>query len=84
MNKEQLRTRIINSLKNMQAEFQQIVNDKERWNQNRNDAEPFDIGWDRLMLQATNKQLEAWKEDDMEKMNTWANKMNELQRNLPE
>lgn len=66
MNKWQLRNRIINRLQKMQSELQQIVNDKEWWNANRQDSVPFDLGWDRVMLQCVTKQLEAWEADDME------------------
>lgn len=75
MNKSQLKNRIIRRLRKMRDELQQTIVDKEWWNENRSDADPFDLGWDRVMLQCVTKQLEAWEVDDIETVNEWNRKM---------
>ena len=76
MNKWQLRNRIIKRLHVMCDELQQTITDKESWNDNRTDCEPFDVGWDRVMLQCVTKQIEAWEADDMDAVKRWSDKMN--------
>ena len=78
MNKWQLRNRIIKRLNAMRDELQQTIIDKESWNDNRPDAEPFDVGWDRVMLRCVTKQLEAWEADDMEAVKRWNDEMNSV------
>ena len=75
MNKWQLKNRIIGRLSKVRDELNQVIIDKEWWNANRTDAVPFDLGWDRVMLQCVTKQLEAWEADDMEAVNEWNKKM---------
>lgn len=78
MNKAELRDRIIRRLRKMRDEIQQTIIDKEYWNDNRDDAPPFDLGWDRVMLQCVNGQLEAWERDDIDTVNKWNRRMQEL------
>lgn len=78
MNKQQLRERIIRRLEKMASELLQTIQDKEWWNENRLDAAPFDIGWDRVMLQCVCGQLVAWQKDDMESVKEWSERMSEV------
>lgn len=78
MNQWQLKNRIIRRLHKIRDELQQVVNDKEWWNENRKDAEPFDVGWDRVMLRNASDQIEAWESGDIEKANSLNAKMQEI------
>lgn len=66
--KDQLRERTIRGLKRMRRELSQIIIDKESWNDNRLDAMPFDVGWDRVMLQKVDACLDAWASGDHERI----------------
>lgn len=78
LNKWQVRNRIIRRLRRMQSELEQSIRDIERWNNSRLDAPPFDVGFEKVMLQCVRGQLEAWEQDDMESVNRWQSRMNEL------
>jgi len=75
--KQQLLNRILSRLRKMQAELEQTIRDKEWWNDNRTDAEPFDIGWNRVILRYVNLQLEAWGRGDVASATKWNIKMHE-------
>jgi hypothetical protein len=42
------------------AEFEQLIRDQQWWNQNRLDAEPFDLGQDLVMKAKLEKELAAF------------------------
>lgn len=77
MNRWQLRNRIIKRLQKMRTELQQTIVDKEWWNENRADAPPFDLGWDRVMLKLTTEAVEAWESGDYDKANRLQERMND-------
>ena len=73
-----LRRKIIRRLTKMQLETQQILIDKRSWNENRLDAQPFDLGWDIMMLRHVDECIEAWARNDMEAVNNCYRRMVEL------
>ena len=66
ISKSQLRQRIIRRLQKMQAELKQVIVDKRWWNTTRLNEQPFDLGWDLVMLLHTDEQLDAWERNDMQ------------------
>lgn len=58
--KEATRRRIIRRLRKMRRETSQLIRDLEWWNENRVDAQPFDVGWDKVLIGLIDKQLDEW------------------------
>ena len=75
LSKSQLRNRIITRLRKMKGELEQTITDLDWWNANRDDAEPFDMGFERSLLHCVCKQLDAWEAGDMDAMNRWHDRM---------
>lgn len=75
VDKKKLRERIIRRLMKMKYELTQLIIDKEWWNQNRTDAMPFDLGWERVLLDLVVKQLRAWHTGDMAEVQRLASKL---------
>ncbi len=73
-----IRNRIIRRLRRLQLDLARNIADKEWWNNNRLDAEPFDVGWDRMLLQYTSKTLACFLAGDTKGANHWNRRMMEL------
>lgn len=71
MDKAKLRLRMIRRLHRMKNELEQLIRDKEWWNENRTDSMPIDMGWERAMLQCVDGQLAAWDRNDIDSVNYW-------------
>jgi len=84
MDKTRLRLRIIRKLLKMKRELEQLIIDKEWWNENRRDVMPLDLGWERMLLQCVNEQLAAWDKNDLPAVNLWNSKANRIAANMPE
>lgn len=78
MTKAQLQHRIIRRLTRMETELCQMITDKESWNDNRTDAEPFDVGWEKVLLQCVSNELKCWHAGDIEGVRHWGQKMAEI------
>lgn len=65
----------------MIRELEQTIRDKESWNENRLDAPPFDVGWDKCMVDVARKELAAWERQDIPEANRLANRMQVMVEN---
>ena len=83
MTKEQLKARIMTRLRVVICRMDGIIADKRYWNATRTDAEPFDLGWELAMRDATVKELDAWERDDMKTVAIMAERLARLAR-MPE
>ncbi len=83
MTKEQLKARIMMRLRVVICRMDGIIADKKHWNATRTDAEPFDLGWELAMRDASVKELEAWERDDMQAVSVMAARLARLAR-MPE
>lgn len=73
-----IRTRIIRRLRKMQHHQRETIAVKEWWNNNRLDASPFDVGFDKTLLRLIDRQLDAWIARDVEAANKWNDQMQSL------
>ncbi len=80
LSQRELRNRMIRRLRKMRRDLKQTIIDMNWWNNNRLDAQPFDLGFEIATLQCVEKQLEAWAVNDLDEMNRWSAKMTEIAR----
>lgn len=78
MTKPELKARIIARLEKMQADLRETIAGIEWWNANRTEERPFDVGFDKSMLQCVDMQLAGWEAGDMQEVNRWADRMKAL------
>lgn len=78
--KQKLRLKIIKQLCKLSRDLQQVIDDKEYWNDNRPEEMPFDVGWDKAMLFYTDRQLEAFLANDHEAFRLWQLKIDRMAR----
>lgn len=77
MNRETLKRQIMVRLRKIIWQLEQSAKMAEAYNMI-TDEVPVDMGWELSMINCAKKELECWECDDMDGVNLWSARMQEL------